>query len=185
MKKIYVFVLLFVGMIISLLFDKAILDFLIQFRYESLNWFFVFISYLLVTVFLAIIVSLIYFWKKWKNMFIFWSSVILSFIFATLFKFVFMRVRPDVLSLVVETSYSFPSRHTAVLFAFLPILFQEKKGVWVFILALVIAYSRIYLGVHYLGDILGGVILGLIIGYLVIFLEKKYRVYSRVFVTKR
>lgn len=39
----------------------------------------------------------------------------------------------------------------------------------VFLWALVVGYSRIYLGKHYLGDILGGLVLGMVIG-LIIFL---------------
>jgi undecaprenyl-diphosphatase len=43
---------------------------------------------------------------------------------------------------------------------------------FVFLWAIVVGYSRIYLGKHYLGDILGGLILGMLIG-LFIFLDRK------------
>jgi len=184
MKKIYGFVLLLIGMFVSLIFDKSILNFLIQFRYESLNSFFIVLSHWSVVVILAVIISLVYFLKKWKNLLMFWTTIVLSYLFATVFKLIFMRARPDVLNLIVETSYAFPSRHVAVLFAFLPILFREKKGIWVLGIAVVISYTRVYLGVHYLSDVFGGIILGLLIGYLILFLEKKYGFFDRL-VTKR
>lgn len=39
--------------------------------------------------------------------------------------------------------------------------------VFLFILATLVSYSRIYLGVHYLGDVLCGAIVGCLIGYMV------------------
>ena len=41
---------------------------------------------------------------------------------------------------------------------------------FVFLWAIVVGYSRIYLGKHYLGDILGGLILGMLIGLLIFFI---------------
>ena len=45
--------------------------------------------------------------------------------------------------------------------------------------ASVIAYSRVYLGVHYPADILGGAAMGIAIGYFVLFLWGKWEVYTR------
>lgn len=72
-------------------------------------------------------------------------------------------------------SYSFPSGHTASSFTVLGIfLFGIKKyRVSCFILAFLIAFSRLYLGVHYFTDVLGGAVLGLVDAYLV------YRLYLR------
>lgn len=51
---------------------------------------------------------------------------------------------------------------------FSALLFKDKfyTGV-VFLWALIVAYSRIYLGVHFVSDILGGMIAGVLIGYVV------------------
>ena len=72
-------------------------------------------------------------------------------------------------------SYSFPSGHTASSFTVLGIfLFGIKKYRFsCFILAFLIAFSRLYLGVHYFTDVLGGAVLGLVDAYLV------YRLYLR------
>jgi undecaprenyl-diphosphatase len=64
--------------------------------------------------------------------------------------------------------YSFVSAHAANTFSFATfsiLLFQNRFYTYFIIpWAMLIAYSRIYLGVHYPGDILGGIILGIGIG---------------------
>ena len=65
--------------------------------------------------------------------------------------------------------YSFPSGHTAASFASVTALYLAgEKKLWKLALALgcVIAFSRMYLYVHYPTDILGGVIIGILSGVL-------------------
>jgi undecaprenyl-diphosphatase len=68
-------------------------------------------------------------------------------------------------------SFGFVSSHTANSFGlalFLSLLFKNRLfTTFVFIWAASIAYSRIYLGVHYPGDILGGIVVGMFISWLV------------------
>lgn len=61
-------------------------------------------------------------------------------------------------------SYSFPSGHTASSFAAAYIISKgiRKLTIPFFILAALIAFSRMYLFVHYPSDILAGILLGLI-----------------------
>ena len=74
----------------------------------------------------------------------------------------------DVLMLIpVPHDYSFPSGHTTSSVISAVVLMQEHKklGIPAIILASLIAFSRMYLFVHFPTDILGGLMLGLIIGF--------------------
>jgi len=72
---------------------------------------------------------------------------------------------PEMQLLIAKpTTYSFPSGHTASSFAAAYVISKgiKKLTLPVFILAALIAFSRMYLFVHYPSDILGGLLLGLI-----------------------
>lgn len=79
------------------------------------------------------------------------------------------RIRPyDVNTLIVllieaPTDYSFPSGHTFASFACACTLLLEDKrlGIPALVLAVLIAFSRMYLYVHYPTDVLAGVVLGI------------------------
>lgn len=69
---------------------------------------------------------------------------------------------PELLSLLRETSYSFPSGHSNASFAGAAALAMVfgRRGAWTFIPAALIALSRCYVGVHYPTDILAGAAFG-------------------------
>ena len=65
--------------------------------------------------------------------------------------------------------YSFPSGHTAASFtAVMALYLAGEKKLWkiALVLAVLIAFSRLYLYVHYPTDVLGGIITGAIAGYI-------------------
>ncbi|MBE6485634.1 MAG: phosphatase PAP2 family protein [Methanosphaera stadtmanae] len=88
-----------------------------------------------------------------------------------LVKILVMRPRPytELSNLVVlglETDYSFPSGHTSTSTAMAYLLSREYKK-WIFMLIpIVVAFTRLYIGVHYPSDVLGGFLLGFLITYL-------------------
>lgn len=79
------------------------------------------------------------------------------------------RARPFIdhpsVNLIIKapSSYSFPSSHTALSFTVAAILLKEfkKYGMMFLVLATLIAFSRVYLFVHYPSDVVVGVIMGL------------------------
>lgn len=117
--------------------------------------------------------------KKYSKLII--LNLALSFILNRILKLIIARPRPPRLRLVIENGYSFPSGHSMVSFAFYGFLIylinknlKNKKIkysliVLLSLLILLIGISRIYLGVHYVTDVLGGYIIGLI--YLIVFIK--------------
>lgn len=73
--------------------------------------------------------------------------------------------------------YSFPSGHTLASFeaAVMIFLHNKKWGAISLMLALVIAFSRMYLFVHFPTDILGGMILGTVISLVVYYSYEKIK----------
>lgn len=92
------------------------------------------------------------------------TSVILAGIFNTLIKEVVERPRPPIsMRAVVETSSAMPSGHTMVIFAAatsLSVVFGGLRLWPVWLLAVVVAVARLYLGVHWFSDVVGGAVLG-------------------------
>lgn len=85
------------------------------------------------------------------------------------------------------TDYSFPSGHTAASFtAVAALYFSGDKKIWkaAIVLGILIAFSRMYLYVHYPTDILGGALIGIFSGFvgakIVCYIMKKRKM-SRLF----
>ena len=84
------------------------------------------------------------------------------------------RIRPYDLhtgiSLLVKapTDYSFPSGHTAASFAAASALLYRKDRLWIpaMVLAALIAFTRLYLYVHYPSDVLCGILVGFLAGWI-------------------
>lgn len=85
------------------------------------------------------------------------------------------RTRPYDVNTAIELliaapkDFSFPSGHTAASFAAVSALwFTKEKKFWipVLVLAVLIAFSRMYFYVHYPTDVLGGALLGIFCGWM-------------------
>lgn len=145
-------------------------------------------SYIIV---IAIILTLLFLfkWKK-KNI----ATIIpCSLTFITLLnqslKTIFQRERPLGYRLIEITGYSFPSGHAMVSMAFYGLLIyiiyhlvkdKTKRNILItinIIIILLIGISRVYLGVHYLSDIIVGYSVSIIYLLLLAKLLKKLKIF--------
>lgn len=84
------------------------------------------------------------------------------------------RIRPYEINTAVAllitkpNDFSFPSGHAAVSFAAVSALYFQRSKLWIpaMVLSILIAYSRLYLYVHYPSDVVAGIILGIFAGIL-------------------
>ena len=67
---------------------------------------------------------------------------------------------------------SFPSLHAGSTIAFSVALFlvHYPGAPWFGAWSLIVIFSRLYLGVHYLSDLIGGIVLGIICGSLILYI---------------
>lgn len=124
-------------------------------------------------IILALIVGLIVWFKDGKNEAYFFSFVIILNACAFfLMKEFIERLRP-LNSLVLESGYSFPSGHAVIATAFLGLIIyftmkhmESKPKKWSIavisgIIILLTAFSRVYLRVHWMSDVLASLALGI------------------------
>ncbi|MBT4258137.1 phosphatase PAP2 family protein [archaeon] len=179
MKRWLIPIILFVLGLITLLFDEFLIKSLVNLRVGFLTSFFLgieFISSTTMVIFFLVLVSL--FSKKLR--FPLWFSIGTTVILGFLLKFFVQRLRPYQEKIIpiaseklVESShliwnFSFPSVHAMLAFATFSIIsnkFPRLRVAWL-IFAILICLSRIYLGVHYVSDVLIGAAAGYALGKL-------------------
>lgn len=124
-------------------------------------------------IFVILLAIYLFYRKEFLYLFTLLSVTIGTEIVVILLKFLVNRERPDsAIAYYIETSKSFPSGHAAISVAFFGFLIyylvrhltkRYQKNLVIILgvlLILLIGFSRLYLGVHYLSDVLGGFLIG-------------------------
>lgn len=174
------------------------MDFLLQFdgnillwiqeylRSDLWTWFWINITKLGNSGFIWLTTAILMsFFKKTRNVgIVSLCSIALCFLITNVgLKNIVARPRPytQIAELMIlthpETSFSFPSGHTANSFAVALIYYRmlpKKYGITAVVLATLIGLSRLYIGVHYPTDVIGGFFVALFASSVVYFIHQKY-----------
>ena len=129
-------------------------------------------TYLGHPVFWITVVAFVYWKGKENHAFFLMNAVMFAALAAGIIKIFVARPRPDpeIFRRVAHDTYntaSFPSGHAttiASVFAYTRGFLDRQKKLLMALAIIAVAISRMYLGVHFLTDVLAGIVLGLAIG---------------------
>lgn len=114
----------------------------------------------------------------------FWGAFMLlaSGTYGNLIKDITLLERPPLEGVIHPAgSYAFPSGHTltaVTVWGYLAVRLQKKAlWVWTFLAVVMIGFSRLVLGYHFLGDVLGGLSFGIL--FLLFFLWVSANIYEK------
>ena len=193
-KIIFVLVLLMAIILaaISGLFDITIIKFIASLRNDYFDYLFLSITFASNVFIIFFFLTTLFLWKEHKRRWIFplWFASFFAVLTSYLLKVWIKRPRPfqegfvSVLNIAFNFmrdnfntwNFSFPSFQAMLVFSAVPLLNQEFKKfryIW-FVFACLVAFSRVYFGVHYLSDIMAGAIIGYLIGAVVVKIEENY-----------
>ena len=167
-------------------FDVAFNNFIMNFRCQLLDNYFIFITKLGDVAFiLGLICGVIAYFRN-KESIIYGLLAADCAITNKIIKHIVKRKRPNVLRLIEQGGYSYPSGHAMIsmcMYGYTIYVVNKKiknkkvafcLNILLGVLIISIGISRVYVGVHYISDVIAGYILSLIIVILYIELAEKY-----------
>ena len=198
MKKKIVIAGMLVAFIIfiSLYFDSEIVKTISLIRNSFLNELFIGITSISSAIIIFFFLTSLFLWKGNKRKWILplWFTLGLSVVTSFLLKVAVQRQRPfqlgiiSVLPVLEKAShliwnFSFPSFHAMLVFCAVPILskeFPKFKYIWI-LFAGFVAFSRIYLGLHFLSDAIAGALIGYLLGIFIVKTEKENKFWEKIY----
>ena len=170
-----------IDIIVQNYFSLIRTPFITEFMYLLSSLFDFSFYFLAITFFVALLVYLV---RNFRYAVLFVSTLLFGIILVYLLKSFFNVGRP-VDTVIYAFGQSFPSYHATVatiFFSLLMYIFDDYfKGSWrvifnIFCITLIflIAFSRVYLGVHWLSDVAFGILLGSLICYFSVTVFKKF-----------
>jgi undecaprenyl-diphosphatase len=161
--------------------DKAIfLDINLDFQNRFFDTLFPFLRDFTFVFWIGFIIYLVI--KKEKKLaLLITAGIIAGAILTFPVKYFFERERPyeqiDSTRLIAPTEFdpSFPSGHTEMSFLATTIAskFHPEYSKYLYAFSIIVALSRIYVGVHFPIDTIGGVIIGILVGRLMLMFAKR------------
>lgn len=167
-EEIAFYVSCLVLLIIGIFYDKAIVGFFAGNKNGFLTAIMTAISFLGKWYVVLLVVCLASFLFNKKKLVPFGLAILISGAVTGILKIVIERARPEMIANAISYD-SFPSGHATAVFALFPLLKGKIKSYWL-AFAILVAFSRIYLGMHYLTDVIAGIIIGYSTGIII----KKY-----------
>ncbi|MBU1446013.1 phosphatase PAP2 family protein [Patescibacteria group bacterium] len=183
MTKKTIWKVLIIGFLLTCLsffFDEIVAEGIRLMRSDYLTAAMHFITDFGLVLLVALIGVTVMFQKKYRFILFMCISVVVALQVGFILKAIFQVPRPylllDEIPLFYASGYSFPSMHAAFVFSLLPYqkyFFKNFGRVMMVALICLIAFSRMYLGVHNFSDIVFGAMLGLLSTYTFVWVERK------------
>ena len=195
-KVVNVGILIALSVFISLYFDSEIVKGISLIRNSFLNDFFTGMAFVSSSIIIFFFLTGLFLWKENKRKWILplWFTLGLSVVVSFLLKVTVQRLRPFQLGIVsilpvlekgshLIWNFSFPSFHAMLAFCAIPILskeFPKFRYIWIFFAGL-IAFSRIYFGLHFLSDVIIGCLIGYLLGAVIVKTERENKFWEKIY----